>query len=55
LSSPTGIVVAGVPTSPPPPPPPSGVPAPSSVLLLMTGLAGCAAWQWANRRRLRNG
>jgi hypothetical protein len=44
-----GLAFGGA--SAPPPPPPSGVPAPSTLLLLVTGLAIVARWSFLRRRQ----
>ena len=55
LSSPTGIVVAASATTPPAPPPPTLTPAPSSILLLVTGVGALALWiRWDRRSRHRS-
>lgn len=44
-----GLAFGG--SSAPPPPPPSGVPAPSTLLLLVTGLAIAAGWSFLRVRQ----
>lgn len=44
------MAIGGAATTPPPPPPPTGVPIPSTLLLMITGILGLAAWLYRRRR-----